>query len=102
MIKKLVALAVLSLAFQVSGAFAHTAAPKTSAGLTRSNVERIDALYRGEGKPGDTVRSVSNPDVVFRVTPRGSIERRNERYGYSDTRRPRSIFWKDYQYRGGK
>jgi hypothetical protein len=79
---------------------AHSLGATAEQNSALSNVQRIDALYRGEGKPGDVLHSVSNPDVVFRVTASGSIERRNERFDIVETQRPHSIWRKDYNYRG--
>ncbi len=97
---KLTAISSAILLSSATLAIAHPLGATAEPNSAVSNVQRIDALYRGDGKPGDVVRSVSNPDVVFRVTESGSIERRNERFGIVETQRPRSIMRKDYNYRG--
>jgi hypothetical protein len=97
---KFTAIASTILVCSATFAIAHPLGASADRNSAASNVQRIDALYRGEGKPGDVVRSVSNPDVVFRVTATGSIERSNERFGIVEIQRPRSIWQKDYNYRG--
>lgn len=41
----------------------------------------LGSIVQGHGKPGDTARSQSDPDVTFRVLESGKIERTNERLG---------------------
>ncbi len=72
----------------VPAAFAHTADPGASPNSAASNAARIEGLFRGQGQPGDVIRSVSNPDVVFTVMENGTVERRNQRYDTVDYRRP--------------
>ncbi|MGH6860657.1 MAG: hypothetical protein ACRECY_10395 [Phyllobacterium sp.] len=41
----------------------------------------IEQLLRGKGKPGQTLRSRDNGDIVYRVLDGGLVEKRNEKYG---------------------
>ncbi len=88
MIRPTAPLIALLFVTPVPAAFAHTADPGSSPSSAASNAARIEGLFRGQGQPGDVIRSVSNPDVVFTVMENGTVERRNERYDTVDYRRP--------------
>jgi hypothetical protein len=88
MIRPTAALIAVLFVTPVPAAFAHTATPGVSPSSSASNAARIEALFRGQGQPGDVIRSVSNPDVVFTVMENGTVQRRNERYDTVDYRRP--------------
>jgi hypothetical protein len=50
----------------------------------------LGSIVQGHGKPGDTARSLSDPDVTFRVLDNGKVERTNERLGTVSITNPKT------------
>lgn len=99
---KIIALCTTLLVGATSTALADAARTDSVTTAAIPTAQRIDQIMRGEGEPGEVVRSTSNPEIVFTVMPNGAIERRNERYGTTEYKRPRSPWQRDYNDRGGR
>ena len=70
--KNTIGYALIIVVASASAAFANSGSNPTSSG--------IDKILQGHGSPGDAAKSVSNPDVSYRVLPNGKIEKTNDRY----------------------
>lgn len=74
---KVIGYALIIVAATASSAFANSGANPTSSYL--------DKILQGHGVNGDTAKSMSNPDVSYRVLPNGNIEKTNKRSGRVET-----------------
>ncbi|MEO9614893.1 MAG: hypothetical protein ABJG86_17345 [Nitratireductor sp.] len=99
---RITAITTALLLSSASLAFPHqrTADPLTTSAV--SNAQRVEALLQGKGSPGDSVTSVSDPNVTFTVMENGLVERRNDRYDTVQYIRPLAQWERGFDYRGGR
>lgn len=78
--RRLIAALALTLATAAS-AFANSGA--------NMPMSALDKILQGHGQPGETATSSANPDISYRVTENGTIEKVNARFDTVEVVKPR-------------